>query len=253
VFRLRDRTPEVGRTKSEPVKGQTMTPAQPVAGPPLAPLAPAPAPGVERVRLSEALWGIRWSDLLPFDLGGGAHVRVSSLTAAAPFVRDHYARIFEDDGTSPFRNDVLTPIKARYYDLCADFFEFVLDGSTVGLLVCDPLDWSTYYIRSAAILPEHQGRALVQRFFTNLAFERLAQAGVSRADIDVSPSNVAMLHIATRLRFNPTGTVLTERWGALTRFTKFLSRDAHQVFLEQFCSGVNYQRRVSRTRDAVQG
>ena len=228
-----------------------MTAAQPLADPAPAPLAQAAS--VERPRLSEALWGIRWDALLPLDLGGGSSVRTSSLAAAMPFVREHYAHIFEDDGTSPFRNDVLTPMKARYYELCADFFEFVHDHKTVGLLVCDPLDWSTYYIRSAAILPEHQGRQLVQRFFTSLAFELLARTGVCRVDIDVSPSNVAMLHIATRLRFNPTGTVLTERWGALTRFTKFLSDDAHQVFLEQFCSGVKYQRRPSPTREAVQG
>ena len=214
---------------------------------------PVQPPGVERTPLSELLWGIRWADLLPFELGGGASVRTSSLATAAPFIQKNYARIFEDDGTSPFRNDVLTPSKTRYYEHCADFFEFAYGGETVGLLVCDPLDWSTYYIRSAAILPEHQGRQLVQRFFTSLAFERLTLAGVCRADIDVSPSNLAMLHIATRLRFNPTGTVLTERWGALTRFTKFLNDEAHQVFLEQFCSGVNYQRRLSERRDAAQG
>jgi hypothetical protein len=228
-----------------------MTAAQPLASHAL--VTPVPGPSVERTPLSELLWGIRWADWLPFDLGGGCSVHASSLAASTPFIRRNYARIFEDDGTSPFRNDVLTPAKARYYEHCADFFEFTHKGEIVGLLVCDPLDWSTYYIRSAAVLPEHQGRQLVQRFFTNLAFDQLARAGVCRADIDVSPSNLAMLHIATRLRFNPTGTVLTERWGALTRFTKFLSDDAHQIFLEQFCSGVKYQRRPQPRREGVQG
>jgi hypothetical protein len=228
-----------------------MTAAQPLADSAPAPLAQAAS--VERPRLSEALWGIRWEALLPLDLGGGSSVRTSSLAAAMPFVREHYAHIFEDDGTSPFRNDVLTPMKARYYELCADFFEFVHDDKTVGLLVCDPLDWSTYYIRSAAVLPAHQGRALVQRFLAACLFDELTLRGVSRVEFDVSPMNLAMLHIATRMRMNPTGTVLTERWGAMTRFTKFLSADAHQVFLEQFCSGVNYQHRLSQRREPAQG
>jgi hypothetical protein len=228
-----------------------MTAAQPLASHAL--VTPVPGPSVERTPLSELLWGIRWADWLPFDLGGGCSVHASSLAASTPFIRRNYARIFEDDGTSPFRNDVLTPAKARYYEHCADFFEFTHKGETVGLLVCDPLDWSTYYIRSAAVLPEHQGRGPIQRFLTTCMFEHLARAGVTRVELDVAPSNLAMLHIATRMRMNPTGTVLTERWGALTRFTRFLSPEAHQTFLEQFCSGVNYQHRLSQKREAAQG
>lgn len=228
-----------------------MTAPQPFGAPAL--VTPVQAQAAERTPLSETLWGIRWSDLLPLELGGGCAVRVSSFHAALPFVREHYARIFEDDGNSPFRTDVLTPAKARYYELCADFFEFTHEGEPIGLLVCDPLDWSTYYIRSAAMLPEHQGRGPIQRFLTTFAFEHLAQAGVTRVELDLSPSNLAMLHIATRMRMNPTGTVLTERWGAMTRFTRFLSAEAHQVFLEQFCSGVNYQQRLSQRREPMQG
>ena len=212
-------------------------------------LTPSSEPSARRP-LSEELWGIRWTDHLPLDLGNGASVHPSSFTRAVPFIRTHYATIFEDDGSSPFKSDLLTPQKARYYELCADFFEFVHGGATIGLLVCDPSDWSTYYVRSAAILPEHQGRQLVQRFFTRLAFDRLACAGVDRVEIDVAPSNLAMLHVATRLRFSPNGTVLSDRWGALTRFTKFLSTRARDVFLEQFCSGVAYRHRRQAADDS---
>lgn len=199
----------------------------------------------ERRPLSEELWGIRWSEHLPLDLGGGASVHASNFARAMPFIRAHYAAIFEDDGSSPFKSDVLTVQKARYYDLCGDFFEFVHEGSTIGVLVCHPSDWSTYYVRSTAVLPAHQGRQLVQKFFTRLAFEKLAGVGVERVEIDVAPSNLAMLHVATRLRFNPNGTVLSDRWGALTRFTKFLNTRAQHIFLEQFCSGVTQQTRPS--------
>jgi hypothetical protein len=189
----------------------------------------------DRRPLSEALWGIRWSDHLPLALGPRTSVRASTFERSLPFIRAHYATIFEDDGTSPFKCDAVTAHKARYYDLCADFFEFLSDDKPIGLLVCDPTDWGTYYIRSAALLPEHQGSHVIQRFLNTVLFDTLAAAGVERVDMDVSPSNIAMLHIATRLRCNATGTVLSERWGALTRFTRFLKPDAHRLFLGQFC------------------
>jgi hypothetical protein len=75
----------------------------------------------ERRPLSEQLWGLRWTDHLPLDLGHGATVHASSFEQCTPFIRAHYARIFHDDGTSPFKSDALTPQKARYYELCADF------------------------------------------------------------------------------------------------------------------------------------
>jgi hypothetical protein len=198
---------------------------------------------LEMRSLSETLWDLRWAEHLPFELGAGCSVRLGSFQGALPFVSSNYAAIFEHDSGSPFRPDALSPAKARYYERCADIFEFVRAGETIGLLVCDPLDWSTYYVRSAAVLPGHQGRQLVQRFFSAFAFELLAQSGVARVDIDISPSNLAMHHIATRLRFNPTGTLLTDRWGALTRFTKFLSTDEERIFVDTFCSGVKYQLR----------
>jgi hypothetical protein len=192
-------------------------------------------PSVRRP-LSEELWGLRWSDHLPLDLGGGASVHPTTFARAVPFIRAHYATIFEDDGTSPFKSDLLTEQKARYYELCADFFEFTHEGSSIGLLVCDPSDWSTYYVRSAAILPDHHGRQLVQKFFTRLAFPELTRVGVERVEIDVAPSNLAMRLIAARLRFVASGTVLTDRWGAHSRFTRFLAGSTERIFAKQFCA-----------------
>jgi hypothetical protein len=118
----------------------------------------------------------------------------------------------------------------------------------VGLLVCTPLDWSSYYVRSAALLPEYQGRQAIQHFLSGVLFPELAFAGVERVELDTSPSNLAMMHIATRLRFNPTGTLLTERWGALVHFTRYLTADGERVFLDKFCEGPRYQTREARGR-----
>jgi hypothetical protein len=203
---------------------------------------PPPSRPSPRPISAASLWGIDWDALLPLRVTSDVVARRSSYEECLPFVRDHYAAIFQEDAASPFSTSRHTPAKERYYRLSGDFFEFVAADRTVGLLVCTPVDWSSYYVRSAAVLPEYSGRKLIQRFLPSL-FEALARAGVERVEADTSPSNMATMHLLTRLRFNVTGTVLTERWGAHVHFTRFLDEASEHVFLRQFCSGVRYQER----------
>jgi RimJ/RimL family protein N-acetyltransferase len=192
--------------------------------------------------LSHVLWGIDWRKELPIRVARDetAFAVFSNFERSLPFIQRHYSTIFEDDGESPFTGGKLTGAKIKYYREVADFFEFQVDAETAGLLICTPVDWSTYYIRSAAVLPQHQGKKLIQRFLP-LLFDRLRQAGVERIEADTSPANMATMHLLTRLRFNVTGTVLTDRWGGLVRFTRYLEEGNESVFLGQFCSGVKYQ------------
>ena len=193
-------------------------------------------------RLSEQFWGIRWSQLLPRRMtDDGVLVEWSSFDRALPFIAESYAEIFEAPPTTAPGSST-SQAKARYYRAAGDFFEFRHEGRTVGLLVGTPVDWSTYYVRSAAALPAYQGRKLIQRLLP-MVFAELAAAGVERVEADTSPANMATMHLLTRLRFNVTGTVLTERWGAIVHFTKFLNEDVERAFLDQFCSGVKYQLR----------
>jgi hypothetical protein len=196
--------------------------------------------------LSEQLWGLDWRAVLPHHLDGGFSVVRSRLERSKPFILEHYAAIFEESEDSPFAPRV-TGSKERYYELC-DFFEILQGGDVVGLVIGAPSDWSTYYVRSAALLPAHQGSGVIQRLFSRVLFGELMRVGVERVEVDVSPANLAMVHIVTRLAFNVTGTTLTERWGANTRFTKYLCPESAQVFLTQFCSGVKYQLRDARLR-----
>ncbi len=188
--------------------------------------------------LSLQLWGVDWSQVLPF-ASGELGVELSSYERASAFVAAHYRAIFCEDERSPFSNSELSQAKARYYAL-ADFFEVRRGGETVGLIVCNPSDWSTYYVRSAALLPEWQGHGVIQRFFAQVMFDLLRRVGVERVELDVAPSNFAMMHVAARLRFNASGTLLSDRWGALTRFTKYLAEQPERTFVRQFCSGPRY-------------
>jgi RimJ/RimL family protein N-acetyltransferase len=210
-----------------------------------------PESGRKQRSLSEQLWDLDWASLLPLQLGDdGLVARYASFEAVQPFIAENYASIFEEERLSPFS---VRPhsAKTRYMALTGDFIEFSLGGEPIGVFVGMPTDWSTYYIRTTAVLRQHQGRAAPQNFFRAL-FPLLRACGVERVELDTSPSNIAMMHIVTRLRFNPTGTLLSDRWGALVRFTKYLDDHGEGTFLRQFCAGVAYQERERRPRPPIQ-
>jgi GNAT superfamily N-acetyltransferase len=184
--------------------------------------------------LSQQLWSLDWSDHFPRQLAaGGIGFEVSNFARALPFIHEHFAQIFPDEADSPFRQLDGLDAKARYYEL-SDFFEYVHDGRTVGLVIGSPLDWSTYYCRTTAILPEYQSRGLGDLWFKPV-FDALAAAGVQRIEGDVAPSNLPMLRMLTRNGFQVTGVTLTDRWGALNRMTLFLNDARAAIFKNQFC------------------
>jgi GNAT superfamily N-acetyltransferase len=189
------------------------------------------------------VWDIDWAVNLPLPLGYGIVVRSATLDGILPFVARHSAEIFEENpGASRFLPQRMTEAKKRYYERCADIFEFVDDERTAGVLVGTPVDWSTYYVRFVATLPRYRGRRIFQTFLPHL-FRVLGGAGVERVEAETSPSNLAFVHLMNKFAFNVTGTVLSDRWGALVRFTKFLDSESEEIFLRQYCTGVEYQRR----------
>ena len=210
--------------------------------------APASA-RTRRATLTETLWGLDWRSHLPVVVCRGVSVHASTLEESLSFIRTHYAQIFREDPDSPFPAGRVTVAKERYYRAAGDFFEFKAGDRTVALLVGTAVDWSTYYIRSAAALPEVQGKKVIQRFFPCM-FELLRAAGVERVEADTSPSNMATLHLLTRLRFNATGTLLSDRCGALVHFTRFLDVQSEEVFVRRLCTGIPYQLR-ERTQHAA--
>jgi ribosomal protein S18 acetylase RimI-like enzyme len=201
--------------------------------------------GPSRAKASRFLWGIDWAEWLPRDLtDDGIELQESDIDSALPFIEAHYAEIFEQEAErGRFFHEPFDGAKRRYYKT-ADVFEIKQSGCTVGLLIGAPTDWSTYYVRTIGVLRAYQGRQL-PRLILPFLFDRLAEAGVRRFEAETSPSNLASVLNLTRLRFNLTGTVLTERWGALLRFTKFVDSNAEGVFLDKFCAGIRYQKRRS--------
>lgn len=185
------------------------------------------------VALSKRWWGVDWSAAMPW-LHDGLVIRSGALEDALPFIRDHYGAIFGERDPR-FLEDPMCARKERFYRE-ADVFVIEDAGRTVGLQIAHPTDWSTYYIRSLALLPAVRGRGVLEAMTLRMA-EVLAAAGVERIEGETAPNNGACVVAQTRLGYVITGTTNTERWGTLVRLTKFLREDAAGVFQRQFCGG----------------
>ena len=246
---LREVCREFGGVDERPVSSRSLG-AEAVSQGQDLPVARADRPS--QAKASRFLWGIDWAEWLPRRFTeDGIELCLSDIESAMPFISAHYAEIFEQDlERGRFFSEPFDGAKLRYYQT-ADVFEIKHSGRTVGLLIGAPSDWSTYYVRTMGVVPAYQGRQL-PRVILPFLFERLGDVGVRRFEAETSPSNLASVLNLTRLRFNITGTVLTERWGALLRFTKFVDQEAEGVFLDKFCVGVRYQQRYPRRHSTTQ-
>ena len=126
----------------------------------------------------------------------------------------------------------VTEAKRRFFAEM-DFFVFRVGQDTAGVFVAHPTDWSSYYLRSTAILPHYRERRLMTRFFERLA-EPLRAAGVERIEAECSPANAPIIRVLSRQGYIVTGSASSERWGSLLRYTKFLSHEAHSAFIRQY-------------------
>lgn len=199
--------------------------------------------GIEgRVSLSEHLWGLDWRRHFPKAVGKtGVTARVSSYAEASAFAQANFELIYNDAiADSRFLWLEFCPAKAKYYELAGDFFAFEHEGRIVGIYAGTPFDWSTYYLRSVGLLPSYQGQRLFSDMTAHLV-DCLAQYPVDRIEAHVSPANLPNVRSLTKLNFNVTGTMLSERWGSLVQLTRHLSRKHERAFLDQFCQGLHPQ------------
>jgi ribosomal protein S18 acetylase RimI-like enzyme len=200
----------------------------------LAPFGGSSIEDAGRSRLSQRLWNLDWNRHLPWRFDD-VTVELGTFADAVPFMAAHYPAIFharENEGR--FLGDPMTPAKRRFCDEM-DVFLLKANGALVGLWMGHPTDWSTYYGRNSAILPEYRNRHLVTRLM-DAACKPLSDAGVERFEAECAPSNVASVKLLVALGFVITSTSTTDRWGAMLRFTKFLRKEAEEVFARQYCA-----------------
>lgn len=190
-----------------------------------------------RVPLSKQLWDLDWTERSPWSLGGNVWMEVATMDRWREFVTMHYASIFAVDPTDErFLPDPMTPAKARFLEM-ADRFIFSRGGRAIGVLAGHPIDWSTYYWRTVAFVPEYQGRGLLAAVLSRTD-PILRDVGVQRVEGETAPTNHRQVRLLHRLGYCVTGSVNSERWGTLLRLTKFLAPEGRSMFTSRFCRGV---------------
>ena len=193
--------------------------------------------GLARVELSKEFYGISWEDYFPRNLAPGSSVELSNFEEFSEFLKKHEARSLDEK------------TRVAYYRIAGDYFAFRHEGVLAGVFVGTPVDWSTYYLRYALILPEFRLKGLWQGFLTHF-LSVLKKYGIERVEGDVSPSNLGQIHTFNKMQFNITGMQVTERWGTVLKFTKYLSGASESQFLDRFCEGVQPQR-INPERRAI--
>jgi ribosomal protein S18 acetylase RimI-like enzyme len=185
--------------------------------------------------LSKRWLGLDWGEHLPWELCG-LSVELADMAEVMPFVEERYPELFglrpDDDRFLP---DPMRLAKWRFFEE-SDVFVFRDGGDIVGLQIAHPTDWSSYYIRSLALLPAYRNRGLIAELTREMCAV-LATFGVERVEGETAPPNVPCLISQSRLGYMPTGTLNSDRWGAMIRMTKYLREDAADVFRDQFCYG----------------
>src|SRR5690606_18124616 len=104
----------------------------------------------------------------------------------------HYPHIFEGSYTH-FHVEKMTPAQRRFFEEM-DAFVFRAGAKTVGLVMGHPTDWSTYYVRTVALLPDARHRGFTAAFGEAI-YGPLAAVGVERVEGDTSPANMALTKV----------------------------------------------------------
>ncbi len=183
--------------------------------------------------LSLRLWDLDWSELLPWKLEDGVSVERGTFEQALPFMKEHYGEVFGLK-ESAFLVEPMTDAKRRFLSE-ADVFLFREEGTTFGIFIGHPSDWSTYYMRTTAFTEAYRGRGFFKSFVASL-LKVLGAAGVTRVEAEVSTVNRRVLGLLSELEFVTTALETSERWGAVSRLTHFFKAESNDVFRKQFCA-----------------
>lgn len=183
--------------------------------------------------ISRRILGLDWRNFMPLQFDD-VTAEVATFDEAQPFVEEHYGTIFGAlDQRIPFFAEPMSEAKRRF-GAEMDVFLFRHLGRSIGVLMSHPSDWSTYYMRTSAFLPDYRRSRLASRFM-DLFWAPLAAAGIARVECDASPANIPVNKLFLSQGFVVTSVQASDRWGTLLRYTKFLNEDAERAFAGRLC------------------
>jgi hypothetical protein len=185
-------------------------------------------------RLSEAFWQLDLCRHLPLVLSRDGILATSgSLDRIRGFLAREFPTLTEE-GLGTQLTARLAGTKHWYLDNACDLIELRHEGQTVGAIIGAPDDWSSYYVRTFAVAPAYQRPALTRRFGRECLLNPLAAHGVQRVVAETSPANLSMSRGLCELHFHVTGHQLSERYGPLVRYTRFLDPASEAAFNKRF-------------------
>lgn len=187
--------------------------------------------------LTQLMGNVQWGKILPIDLTSEIRLHYASFEEVEKFTQANKEVLYGDGKKEYAFLKCNAPLaRERYYSRLADcFFYKDYSGQTVGMTTAITTDWNSYYLRSGFVVPEFQGKGIIIMFVKKIS-EVLKEHGYERVTVEIVPTNKVSVHLYTRLGFYITNLALSERWGATVQFTKFLTSEAEQVFLKQFCA-----------------
>ncbi len=184
--------------------------------------------------LSTKLWGLELCRDLPRVLSSdGIEATRGDLTRVRSFLAEEFP-LFGEEALGAQPSASIRDAKRWYLHAACDAIELRHGGHTIGVFIGAPEDWSSYYIRTFAVVQAYQRPALIRRFGRECVFGPLAEHHVERVVADTSPANLAMSRCFTELHFHVTGHQLGDRWGPLVRYTRFLDPACEAAFLKRF-------------------
>jgi hypothetical protein len=198
--------------------------------------------------LSDEFWNLDLARGLPRVISrDGVSIAAGEITRIRQFLKTVFPSLTEEGlGAAPLEPSV-AETKRWYLGERSDLLELRKEDETIGVMIGAPEDWSTYYLRIYAVSPAHQ-RPTVTRRFAECVLKKLAACGVQRVVTDTSPANTSAALRLSELRFHVTGQQLSERYGPLIRYTKFLDPAAEAAFLSRFAGSAPPRANRSRTQ-----
>jgi hypothetical protein len=196
-------------------------------------------PQHERVSMTESarMWGFSLQDVLPCQLSEDGIVAVpGDVSRIGRFLSEQFA-LFSEEAQGATPNYIVRNRKHEYLRDACDLVELRLAEQTIGVLIGAPEDWSSYYVRVFAMRRDFQRPGMIRRFIRDCLFAPLTVHSVERICADTSPANTAMSRLLTELHFHVTGSHLSDRWGPMVRYTRFLSPACEAEFRRKFGGG----------------
>jgi hypothetical protein len=202
-----------------------------------------------RKSLCELFWGFDLCAHLPVKLTrDGVEAVPGELARIRDFLNEEFPSLTEE-ALCGNRGAPMAAVKRAYLASACDLIELRHKGETVGAIVGAPEDWSSYYVRIYALSPRYQRPQLTRAFGRACLIEPLGAHHVERIVADVSPANIAMARGLCEMQFHITGHQLSERWGAMVRYTRFLDARCEAAFHKLFAGTAPPRSRASSRKE----